>query len=144
MEAHWVGYNEDITHAHRIYWPNKHRVSVERDVKFVLLVSTVQIPAISPQIDSAPPLTAILTSTQQTLQLALMISAPPTPISTPISGQTLIGSMPAKEDSIIEDKGEAPAHEAMGQSQPPTLQQHATAAPQPRRQSLTQAARAST
>jgi hypothetical protein len=72
------------------------------------------------------------------------ISAPPAPISTPISGQTLVSSMPAKEDSIIEDEGEAPVHEAMVQSQPPMPQQHATAAPQTQRQSTTQAARAST
>jgi hypothetical protein len=65
-------------------------------------------------------------------------------ISMSISGQTLIGSMPVKEESIIKDEGEAPAHEVMVQSQPPTLQQHPTAALQPQRQSLTQAARAST
>jgi hypothetical protein len=63
MEAHWVGYNEDSMHAHHIYWPNKHRVSVEHDIKFVPLVSTVQIPAISLQIDSVPSLMAILTLT---------------------------------------------------------------------------------
>jgi len=44
-EGHWVGYDKDSTHAHRIYWPNKHRVAVERDVKFMPLAATVDIPS---------------------------------------------------------------------------------------------------
>jgi Reverse transcriptase (RNA-dependent DNA polymerase) len=142
MEAHWVGYDEDSTHAHRIYWPNKHRVSVECDIKFAPLASTVQVPPVSPQIDSAPLPTAIQTSTQPKLQLALTISMPPTPISMPISGQTLVESTPEKEDPINEGKGEGLAHEATVQSQPPTPQPTAVA-PQTRRQSSTQATRAS-
>jgi hypothetical protein len=139
-----VGYDKDSMHAHCIYWPNKHRVLVERDVKFAPLVSTIQVPSVSPLIDQTTPLTAILTPTQQALQPTRAVSVPLTPISMPISGQTLVGSMLAKEDSIIEDKGEAPVHEAMVQSQPPTPQQHATVALQPQRRSSTQAARAST
>ena len=34
-QARWVGYDADSTHAHRIYWPGKNVVSVERNVKFV-------------------------------------------------------------------------------------------------------------
>ena len=34
-QARWVGFDADSTHAHRIYWPNTRRLSVERDVKFV-------------------------------------------------------------------------------------------------------------
>ena len=34
VEARWVGYDTESTHAHRIYWPNKNSVSVERNVKF--------------------------------------------------------------------------------------------------------------
>src|SRR6266566_2490507 len=32
LAAHWVGYDADSTHAHRVYWPETHRVSVERDI----------------------------------------------------------------------------------------------------------------
>jgi transposase InsO family protein len=32
--ARWVGYDADSTHAHRIYWPQNHKISVERNVKF--------------------------------------------------------------------------------------------------------------
>ena len=30
----WVGFNMDSMHAHRIYWPGKQMVSVERNIKF--------------------------------------------------------------------------------------------------------------
>ena len=30
----WVGFDADSTHAHRIYWPEKRTVSVERNIKF--------------------------------------------------------------------------------------------------------------
>jgi Integrase core domain len=33
-EARWVGYDEDSTHAHRIYWPDTHKISVERNIRF--------------------------------------------------------------------------------------------------------------
>ena len=32
--ARWVGYDSDSTHAHRIYWPETQKISVERDIKF--------------------------------------------------------------------------------------------------------------
>jgi transposase InsO family protein len=34
-QARWVGFDADSTHAHRIYWPNTKRISIERDIKFV-------------------------------------------------------------------------------------------------------------
>src|ERR1700744_4776112 len=34
LEARWVGFDISSPHAHRIYWENKHSVSVECDVKF--------------------------------------------------------------------------------------------------------------
>ena len=34
LKARWVGFDISSPHAHRIYWENKHSVSVERDVKF--------------------------------------------------------------------------------------------------------------
>jgi transposase InsO family protein len=32
--ARWVGFDKESTHAHRVYWPEKHSLSVERDVRF--------------------------------------------------------------------------------------------------------------
>jgi hypothetical protein len=34
LEAHWVRFDTNSTHVHRIYWPKKRSISVERDVKF--------------------------------------------------------------------------------------------------------------
>jgi len=52
--AHWVGYDGDSTHAHRIYWTEQCKVSVERDVKFTALSTTVSIPTPIPTPPSAP------------------------------------------------------------------------------------------
>jgi hypothetical protein len=128
MEAHWVGYDKDSMHAHRVYWPNKHRVSVEHNVKFAPLVSTVQVPSVSLLINQTIPLTAIPTPTQQVLQPTRAVSAPPRLISTPISGQTLVGSTPIKQDANAGSGEEEPTHEEVtAPSQPPTPQLTATA-----------------
>ena len=43
-QARWIGYDADSTHAHRIYWPGKNRVTVERNVKFKSSTITVTAP----------------------------------------------------------------------------------------------------
>ena len=43
MPVQWVGYDADSTHAHRIYWPETQKVSVERDIKFTEDAITVCI-----------------------------------------------------------------------------------------------------
>ena len=43
MVAHWVGYDANSTHAHRIYWLQKRLVSVECNVKFTGNAGTVPI-----------------------------------------------------------------------------------------------------
>jgi hypothetical protein len=35
LQANWVGYNSNSLHAHHIYWPEKHSISVERNTKFI-------------------------------------------------------------------------------------------------------------
>ncbi len=47
-EARWVGYDEDSTHAHRIYWPDTHKVSVERNIRFTPQSVTVSVPISQP------------------------------------------------------------------------------------------------
>src|SRR5487761_336488 len=47
-QARWVGYDGASTHAHRIYWPEKRSVSVERNIRFTADYTTV--------IASPPPL----------------------------------------------------------------------------------------
>ncbi len=53
-QAQWVGYDADSTHAHRIYWPNTKRISVERNVKFVPSTITVHSPPPSYASATAP------------------------------------------------------------------------------------------
>jgi hypothetical protein len=43
-QAQWNGYDADSTHAHRIYWPGKNCVTVERNVKFKSSTITVSAP----------------------------------------------------------------------------------------------------
>ena len=43
MVAHWVGYDADSTHVHRIYWLQKRSVSVEHNVKFTSDAGTIPI-----------------------------------------------------------------------------------------------------
>ena len=43
-EARWVGYDTDSTHAHHIYWPDAHKVSVERNIKFTADSVIVSLP----------------------------------------------------------------------------------------------------
>jgi hypothetical protein len=43
-EARWMGFDGDSTHAHRIYWQDKNRVSVERNVRFTSNIVTIRLP----------------------------------------------------------------------------------------------------
>ena len=66
--ARWVGYDEDNTHAHRIYWPGQHKDSVERDVHFTASTTTIPIPSAlpaphTPTLIAPPPSTAPAPST---------------------------------------------------------------------------------
>ena len=57
LTAHWVGYDQDSTHAYRIYWAGQNKISVERDVQFTVGTSTISIPSSSP-VPPVPALTA--------------------------------------------------------------------------------------
>ena len=67
--AHWIGYNKESTHAHWIYWPELHKVSVERDVRFTAGQTTITIqPTSSSPAPSTPaPTTLSLTPTTVTI-----------------------------------------------------------------------------
>ena len=59
LKAHWVGYDEQSTHAHRIYWPEDRWISVERDVRFMSDSVTVHTPLLgmNQRPDDAPGVT---------------------------------------------------------------------------------------
>jgi len=52
LEAHtwpvrWVGFDARSTHAHRIYWPSIHGITVERDIRFTTDFTTVYTSAVT-------------------------------------------------------------------------------------------------
>ena len=103
LEARWVGFDRDSTHAHRIYWPDKQRVSVERNIKFVPSMVTVY----SPYSRVAPPLPEPQPSA--TPQPAPVISPPTAPIqpsSAPASTSLPQGPPPTATDSGEEEMPE--------------------------------------
>ena len=58
IEGRWVGYDKDSTHAHRIYFPDKNSVGVERDVRFTPTNVTVHagpVPTSAPPPHAPPP-----------------------------------------------------------------------------------------
>ena len=93
--AHWVGYDRDSTHAHRIYWPGKNKVSVERNVKFTAgteVISITSSSSSSPSTPSTPALTSLhpapTTSTAPASSTPIQATrAPPQPPAATDSGE---------------------------------------------------------
>jgi hypothetical protein len=49
--AQWVGYDEESMHAHRVYWEDKGKISMERNIKFItdtLVSFPLHIPMTAP------------------------------------------------------------------------------------------------
>ena len=89
VECRWVGYDRDSTHAHRVYWPDKHRVSVERNIKFVSTTVTIYSPSPSGSLVTSPP------------------RPPPSPPSTPPPTRTTSPmSTPPKQPPVATESGE--------------------------------------
>ena len=45
-QAHWIGFDADSTHAHRVYWVGLNKVTVKCNVKFVPTTVVIQMPAL--------------------------------------------------------------------------------------------------
>jgi hypothetical protein len=131
--AHWVRYDENSMHAHHIYWPGQQKVSVEHDVRFTDISTTISIPAsvLTPTV-SAPtmpmPGTGSMTSTSPPLSTR---STPSTP--------TQVVSMPQPPPATT-DSGEEEIEvgDKLTDAPPPTAQKKKSkskAATQPTRQS---------
>ena len=78
MVAHWVGYDANSTHMHRIYWLQKRSVSVKHNVKFTGDARTIPISIphdITMGTTPAPPVPASITSTP--------LCPPPVPVPAP-------------------------------------------------------------
>ena len=81
-KARWVGFNSDSTHAHRIYWPSKNSISVERNIKFVPITVSIYTPPPSYDIAMAP---TTICSTAPTSVQPTTTAAPQTFMPTPQS-----------------------------------------------------------
>jgi transposase InsO family protein len=126
----WVGYDSGSTHAHRIYWPDKHGISVERDVRFTADFTTVYT--------SAPP----LESASQLAGPAAPAPAPPAP-STPAPSTPAAPASPPPATSSGEEELEVEDELEDGPGTPPAPRgrggrgaaRRGAPAPQPTRQS---------
>jgi transposase InsO family protein len=83
LEAHWVGYDLASTHAHRIYWPARRWVTVERNVRWTTDYTTVFTSSpplgITPAIGAPPPAPPpIIASQQAAPPLQPQMPPPPT------------------------------------------------------------------
>jgi hypothetical protein len=89
--ARWVGFDQDSPHAHRIYWPEKGSVSVERDVKFASERAVVYAPRF-------PTLQANPQALVPSIGAAPMppVAAPPAVVTSPPSFQSLAPSTPVQ------------------------------------------------
>src|SRR5712691_7030615 len=118
--AHWVRYDRDSTHAHRIYWAEQRKVSVERDVTFTGISSTVSIPsAVSPP--SAPAPTSppkAPTATPASSTPAQATSAPTQPPAATDSGEEEI----EVEDELVDPTPPPAAKSKSKQTVQPTCQ----------------------
>ena len=77
-EARWVGYDSESTHAHRIYWPGRNSISVERNIKFVPMTVAIYTPPPSYDMATAPTPSSQTTATiaPQTFMPTPQSSAP--------------------------------------------------------------------
>ena len=99
MTVHWVGYDEDSTHTHRIYWAGQNKISVKRDMRFTVGTSTISIPSSLPALP-VPALTALPVA--PTPSTAPAPSIPTQAASTPQQPPATTNSR--EEEIKVEDK----------------------------------------
>jgi hypothetical protein len=113
IQGCWVGYDADSTHAHRIYWPEQGKISVERDVKFPARVkptppshTTITVPPSVPLGATAPPPAPI--PAQAPPPLIPAVQTPPSPASIPLppSPLTPLSSESEKDEEEGEEEDE--------------------------------------
>jgi hypothetical protein len=117
LDAHatimqWVGYNEESTHAHRIYWENKAKLSMECNIKFITDTSVsfpLRIPSNTPI--PAPHADTPQVKTPQASMPSSTFMAPQLPPATSSGEEEMEDE---ESDSLSTPpptgKGKAPAH----------------------------------
>jgi transposase InsO family protein len=103
VKARWVGYDRESPHAHRIYWPEQSKISIERDVKLISDTATVYAPSqlqpgqaasVPPQQIMAPPPTPPAQPAPTPQVSPLLRPTMPKPVTAPPSPST-----PGAEDA---------------------------------------------
>jgi len=97
IEGYWVGYDKDSTHAHRIYWPNKNSVLVERNIRFAPTTVTI---------NAAPGYSGITPPSTHPPIPQLALPAPPTITRVMPRNVPLLDSDSDDEQENEEEQGE--------------------------------------
>ena len=134
VEARWIGYDSESTHAHRIYWPYKQSITVERNMKFITPTVTIyagQPRIIAPtQVPAAPvagPPQPLAPPASQTPALppapptspALASQAPPTSLLTPVQSAPSFSLSPLTPLSRVSSTASMPQMPGRMQPEPP-------------------------
>jgi hypothetical protein len=120
LEARWVGFDKDSTHAHRIYWPDKHHISVEQNIKFVPTMVTVYSP--SPRAPTPMPVPQPLAIPQPApISSSTTASIKPSTTSTPMSQVNLPAAIDSGEEEVPELKLDNEGIENIMQTLPPVM-----------------------
>jgi hypothetical protein len=114
LQARWVGFDRDSTHAHRVFWPGKNRVSVERNVKFVPSMIVLHSP---------PPSYTTATTPQPAQQVGAQ--APPAPPAPPMPQAQAVPQAPQRPPVFTAP----PVRQRRALSAPPDPQQQDDAHP---------------
>ena len=122
IEGHWVGYDKDSTHTHRIFMPDKNRVAVERNIQFVPATVTIY----TQTGDTTHAITAAPQSSQQPTLPSASLPAPPLALMMPWPKP---GDAPNKEgeEGGEEDEGGGWEDEDRNDPAPPGQFQTSTA-----------------
>jgi hypothetical protein len=109
-EARWVGFDGYSTHAHRIYWQDKNRVSIERNVRFTSNTVTVRIPL------PFPSNTATSTQSQSTptyLPTPPISKASTSTTTAPVATDSGEEEMPDEDEAQVEEQLKTPEQTAV-------------------------------
>jgi hypothetical protein len=148
IEARWVRYNADSTHAHRIYWPYKNSVSIEHNIKFTSPFVTVDIrqlhiilapaptPAqapVQPPVPPAPPAPSLyLPAPVQLVPASSKLTQPPSEQASRELAPQVPGGMPlSRVSSCLPSLTPSPSQEEEEEFQTPTWAPHQQEPPPP-------------
>jgi hypothetical protein len=100
--AHWVGYDRDSTHAHQIYWAEKHKVSIEHNIKFMPSTTTVTL---SPLLLTSPSASAPVPAQAMPPKPPVSTQTPsPLVQTTAVHPQPLPATNSGKEEVKVKDE----------------------------------------